>query len=148
MTQVTLLIYDTGHVAIYDTGHVTDIWHRSCCYIWHRSRYWYMTQIMLLVLYFVWLLFNVKGSSISAIFITRISYKKLALRYVNLWKYTLSWKKVCQWLVAGWWFSLGTPVSSSNKTDGHDISEILLKVVLNNIKPNQKPSWKKKRCIW
>jgi hypothetical protein len=33
--------------------------------------------------------------------------------------------------VAGQWFSLGTPVSSTNKTDCHDISEILLKVVLN-----------------
>jgi hypothetical protein len=25
--------------------------------------------------------------------------------------------KVCQLLVAGWWFSPGTPVSSTNKTD-------------------------------
>ena len=25
--------------------------------------------------------------------------------------------KVCQWLVADWWVSLGTPVSSTNKTD-------------------------------
>ena len=41
--------------------------------------------------------------------------------------------KVCQWLAAGWWFSLGTPVSSTNKTDHHDIAEILLKVVLNTI---------------
>jgi len=24
--------------------------------------------------------------------------------------------KVCQWLTAGWWFSSGTPVSSTNKT--------------------------------
>jgi hypothetical protein len=31
------------------------------------------------------------------------------------------------------WFSLGTPVSSTNKTDQHDITEILLKVVLNTI---------------
>jgi hypothetical protein len=38
--------------------------------------------------------------------------------------------KVCQWLEAGWWFSLGTPVASTNKTDGHDITEILLKVAL------------------
>ena len=41
--------------------------------------------------------------------------------------------KVCQWLVTGRWFSLGTPVSSTNKTDCHDISEILLKVTLNTI---------------
>jgi len=42
--------------------------------------------------------------------------------------------KVCQWLAAGRWFS---PVSSTNKTDRHDITEILLKVALNTKKPNQ-----------
>ena len=31
------------------------------------------------------------------------------------------------------WFSPGIPVSSTNKTDRHDITEILLKVVLNLI---------------
>ena len=30
-------------------------------------------------------------------------------------------------------FSPGTPVSSTNKTDCHDITEILLKVALNTI---------------
>jgi len=45
--------------------------------------------------------------------------------------------KVCQWLATGHWFSPGTPVSSSNKTDRHDITEILLKVALNTIKLNQ-----------
>ena len=34
---------------------------------------------------------------------------------------------------AGRWFSLGAPVSSTNKTDRHDITEILLKVALNTI---------------
>jgi hypothetical protein len=34
-------------------------------------------------------------------------------------------------LAAGQWFSPGTPVSSTNKTDRHDITEILLKVALN-----------------
>jgi len=42
--------------------------------------------------------------------------------------YTTLCDKVCQWLAAGWWFSPGTPVTSTNKTDGHDITEILLKV--------------------
>jgi len=42
--------------------------------------------------------------------------------------------KVCQWLVTGRWFSPGPPVSSINKTDRHDITEILLKVALNTIK--------------
>jgi hypothetical protein len=45
--------------------------------------------------------------------------------------------KVCQWLAIGQWFSSGTPVSSTNKTDRHDIFGILLKVALNTIKPNQ-----------
>jgi len=31
------------------------------------------------------------------------------------------------------WFSPGIPVSSTNKTDRHDIAEILLKVALNTI---------------
>ena len=35
--------------------------------------------------------------------------------------------------MAGWWFSLGTLVTSTNKADSHDITEILLKVVLNTI---------------
>ena len=38
------------------------------------------------------------------------------------------WDKVCQLLAAVRWFSPGTPVSSTNKTDHHDITEILLKV--------------------
>ena len=41
--------------------------------------------------------------------------------------------KVSQSLKAGQWFSLGTPVSSTNKTDRHDITEILLNVALNTI---------------
>jgi hypothetical protein len=41
--------------------------------------------------------------------------------------------KVCQWLTAGRWFSHRTPVSSINKTDCHDITEILSKVTLNTI---------------
>jgi hypothetical protein len=35
--------------------------------------------------------------------------------------------------VVGQWFSPGTPVPSTNKTDRHDITEILLKVTLNTI---------------
>ena len=33
--------------------------------------------------------------------------------------------KVCQWIAAGQWFSPGTPISSTNKIDRHDITEIL-----------------------
>jgi hypothetical protein len=35
--------------------------------------------------------------------------------------------------MAGRWFSPGIPISSTNKTDRHDITEILLKVALNNM---------------
>ena len=35
-------------------------------------------------------------------------------------------------------FSPGSPVSSTNKTDRHDITEILLKVALNTIKQTNK----------
>ena len=35
--------------------------------------------------------------------------------------------------MTGRWFSPGTPVSFTNKTDGHNITEILLKVALNTI---------------
>jgi hypothetical protein len=43
--------------------------------------------------------------------------------------------------VAGWWFTPGTAVSSINKSDCHDITEILLKVALSTIiwhKPTKK----------
>ena len=43
--------------------------------------------------------------------------------------------KVCQRLATGLWFSPGIPVSSINKTAHHYITEILLKVALNTIKP-------------
>jgi hypothetical protein len=39
----------------------------------------------------------------------------------------------------GRWISPGTPVSSTNKTDSHDITEILLKVVLNTINSSPNP---------
>ena len=40
---------------------------------------------------------------------------------------------VGHWLTTGRWFSLGTPVSSNNKADLHDITEILLKVALKTV---------------
>ena len=47
--------------------------------------------------------------------------------------------RVCLRLATGRWFSPGPPVSSTNKSDRHDIAEILLKVALNTINQiNQK----------
>ena len=48
---------------------------------------------------------------------------------------------VIQRLTEGLWlykFSTETPVSSTNKTDCHDITEILLKVAINTIKQTNK----------
>ena len=44
--------------------------------------------------------------------------------------------KICQWLATGQWFSPGTQVSSTNKTDCHNIAKILLNVVLDTITPS------------
>ena len=45
---------------------------------------------------------------------------------------TMLCDKVCQWLATGRWFSLGPNVSSTNKIDRHDITEILLKLALTS----------------
>ena len=89
------------------------------------------------------------------------TYNVQYMYIINLWSYNGSWiynymylcnqylspmmlwvrisirarcDEVCQCLATGRWFSPGAPVSSTNKTDGHDITEIFLKVVLNTIK--------------
>jgi len=48
----------------------------------------------------------------------------------EVYSHTTLSDKVCQSLAAGRWFY---PVSSINKTDHHDITEMLLKVALNTI---------------
>ena len=50
--------------------------------------------------------------------------------------YTTLCHKVCQWLATGQWLSPGATLSSTNKTDYHDITDILLKVALNTITPS------------
>jgi hypothetical protein len=47
--------------------------------------------------------------------------------------------------MAGRWFSPGSPASSTNKTDRHDITEILLKVALNTINQTNHTLTKKVR---
>jgi hypothetical protein len=51
---------------------------------------------------------------------------------------TILCDKVFQWLATSRLFSPGPPVSSTNKTDVHDITEILLKLALNTIKQTRK----------
>jgi hypothetical protein len=47
-------------------------------------------------------------------------------------------------IARGRWFSPGTPASSTTKTGRHDIAEILLKVALNTINPNQSNQFQQK----
>ena len=49
--------------------------------------------------------------------------------------------KVCQRLTTGRWYSPGSPVSFTNKTDHYDITEILLKVVLSTINQPKPSFW-------
>jgi hypothetical protein len=53
--------------------------------------------------------------------------------------------KVCQLLTTVRWFSPGHPVSSTNTTNRHNITEILLKVALSTIK--QTKTYKYTYCI-
>jgi hypothetical protein len=50
----------------------------------------------------------------------------ISQKNLNAWTINL-------WLVTDRWFSAGTPISTTNKTDHHDITEISLKVVLSTI---------------
>jgi hypothetical protein len=49
----------------------------------------------------------------------------------------ICYKAVVSSIITGRWFSPGTPVSTTNKTDRHHISEILLKVAINTINQTQ-----------
>ena len=51
-------------------------------------------------------------------------------------RYNIMWSCLSVTCVRSW-ISLGAPVSSTNKIDSHDITEILLKVALNIININQ-----------
>ena len=53
---------------------------------------------------------------------------------------------VCQWLAKGRLFSASPPVSTINKADHHDITAILLKVVLNTI--HQKKTYQNVRKLY
>ena len=82
-------------------------------------------------MYYCWMFINIIGDVVVVIVWNQY------LSPLTLWVRIRSWRgvmnttlcdKFCQCLAAGRWFSPCTPVSSTNKTDRHDISEILLKV--------------------
>ena len=101
------------------------------------------------VLYWCWISFSLHYVWKNNIFnILPLNIKQTVLWEKNLsqsefdsWSWlgvldTTLYDKICQWLVAGWWFSPATLVSSTNKTNCHNITEILLKVVLYTITLN------------
>ena len=105
----------------------------SCC--------WFRTLLTVLILIYIsgpsW-----SWSSGSLIYNYKMYLCNQCLSPLTLWVQislgrcildTTLCDKVCKWLAAGPWFYLCTPVSSTNKTDRHDITEILLKVALNTI---------------
>jgi len=70
--------------------------------------------------------------SVGLLYFTVIPYNLISRSWRGVLDTTLC-DKVCQWHATGRWFSPGTPVSSTSKTDHHDIAELLLKVALNTI---------------
>jgi hypothetical protein len=91
----------------------------------------------------VWMVFTIYGGAVVVVivwFITTYAigaYHPLRCEFEpRSWRGVLDttlYDKVCQWLVTDLLFSLGTPVSSTNKTGRHDITEKLSKVALNTI---------------
>ena len=82
----------------------------------------------------------------DTIYLIFVTFRNQCLLPLMLWAWisimarcTTLCDKVCQWLATGRWFS---PVSSTNKTDHHDITEILLKVALNtSTNPSHRSKW-------
>jgi hypothetical protein len=102
------------------------------------------TQVVLLTSSDFWLSYRPFGFTYSQRLLNNLTFQSFELER-TLWKLchkrvmALNWISMCsfcQWLTAGRWFSPCTPVSTINKTDRHDITEIqnvLLKVTLNTI---------------
>jgi hypothetical protein len=50
--------------------------------------------------------------------------------------------------VTGRWFTPSPSVSSTNKTDRHDVTEILFKVALNTVKQTSKIAYNISELVW
>jgi hypothetical protein len=68
----------------------------------------------------------------------RISPLMLWVQISTRMRCTTLCDKFGQWLATGWCFSPGPPVSSTNKSDRYDITELSMKVALNTIKQTSK----------
>ena len=112
---------------------------RAFFIIWFYLFYLFVSQIMCYlskwwccVLTFVLNLFNTVLRYIQYLIVSIVSCEFESRSWWDVLDTTLC-DKVCQWLVKGRWFSPNTTVSSTNKADCHDITEILLKMALNPI---------------
>ena len=88
------------------------------------------------LLYFwgaLWYITDLSFYQNSAFKIFKWSFISIRLDIVYVYIYIYIYIIHQLWLIAGQWFSPGPPVSSTNKTDRHDITEISLKVALNTI---------------
>jgi hypothetical protein len=124
-------------------------WDMNCAQYWNicYAQYWDMSYD---ITFDVWVMLNIRIWVMLNIGAVIIWYLDLQLPIqsvpitsdvvsLNLrTRWTTLCDKVCQWLATDLGFSLGPPVSSTNKTDRHDITEILLKVALNTIKQTNK----------
>jgi hypothetical protein len=90
-------------------------------------------------LVFVWEVTFVLFNSMLQYVINRLMHAFLFISIESLYLSvidTILCDKVCQWLVTGRWYSLGTLVSSTNNTDCYDITEILWEYGIKHHKPN------------
>jgi hypothetical protein len=92
-----------------------------------------LTQEKNIIHPFIKVLFLVTAAILDGIWTYLIQYAVFQSRCI---RYKLC-DNIGQWLAADlWFFSPGTLVTSTNKTDRYDTTEILLNVVLNTINPN------------
>ena len=132
------------------------LWISFCWNTKQKEATWHKIQMNVTILicfeYILWQLWNELPSftgdrhwfhKVDPIEVTTVSHLLWDLE-VRTYLIFLSWRgvldttlcdKVCYLLAAGRWFSPGIPVSSTNKTDSHDITKLLLKVALNTITP-------------
>jgi hypothetical protein len=123
ISYIWKLIYCSGrhggdHIVVaFTTTCITSAYHHLSCEF--ESRSWRSVLIQHYVIMFV----NDLGRQVSG-FLHRGPQL-----YFNI--YLCTWW--CENITEPLWFSLGTLVSSTNKTDRHDVTKILLKVVLSTI---------------
>jgi hypothetical protein len=96
------------------------------------------------LIYFFLVSFMVFNATFNNIAISSLSPLLLWVRISTRARCTTLCNNVCQWLARGRWFFLGPLVSSTNKTDHHDITEILLKVggmIIHHKQTNKQTNW-------